>query len=357
MNSLYDILNEHNYVYTLAEEYYKHIDRYKNQYRESVPIRYLSINTELSVFDKNLDSVYQISDKLLNGLIFDVYELVPTKYTSPISPQLLEDETLTGLNYNLPPVSITLIGTLTPDKIHLNDLVQFYGDLFNKAVFQVFNIRTPLFTNVSVPIFELDLTNTSIPSDSLYEKVRVNKIYIYDLSQEKFVEYEQYKNKYKLVDIIENKIVPLINNYFDYSAELYKVDNNYYPYEINKLIYDLISDVNINYFRIHKINIPANIELLQLPENVSSDINTTVNLFKLSNPLSMKFQYEKSINVNEFAPFFNISDFELTINEKGVEYVPEYIDSLLSQITDNELARLYILSLILDYLVRNYVHI
>ena len=221
MNSLYDILNEHNYVYTLAEEYYKHIDRYKNQYRESVPIRYLSINTELSVFDKNLDSMYQISDKLLNGLIFDVYELVPTKYTSPISPQLLEDETLTGLNYNLPPVSITLIGTLTPDKIHLNDLVQFYGDLFNKAVFQVFNIRTPLFTNVSVPIFELDLTNTSIPSDSLYEKVRVNKIYIYDLSQEKFVEYEQYKNKYKLVDIIENKIVPLINNYFDYSAELF----------------------------------------------------------------------------------------------------------------------------------------
>jgi hypothetical protein len=71
----------------------------------------------------------------------------------------------------------------------------------------------------------------------------------------------------------------------------------------------------------------------------------------------MKFQFVKSIDVNELAPFFNISDFELALNEKGIEYVPTYIDSLLNQIESDNLARLYILTSILDYLVRNYVHV
>ena len=348
MLNINNLLTQGNYLYSLIDEYHKHIKRYKNHLAQSIPIRYISLNTELSTFDRQyLDSVYQVSDSRLNGLVYDVYELVPTIFTSPFNIELLENELLTGIDFNVSPVNITLFGILDPSKIHLNDFVQFYSDYFNNIVFQVYNIRTPVYTNITVPIFELDLTPSSIESDKLFEKIRVNKMYVYDLSLEKFIPYEYFDRKMKIIDFIEKYLSTYLNTYFYNSrAELYcYTDNNnnnkcLYPYIPNYLIYEAITNVNYNFFRIFNIKIPTKVNsVLTRYISTNDDINNNDIVFVFDeNPLSLKFSRVKIIEnvssiISAITNILNLDDIYdnliLTTNDNN------YMNQIDNYITNN----------------------
>jgi len=363
MLNINNLLTQGSYLYTLIDEYHKHIKRYKNHLAQSVPVRYISLNTELSTFDKQyLDSVYQVSDSRLNGLVYDVYELVPTIFTSPFNIELLENELLTGIDFNTSPVNITLFGILDPSKIHLNDFVQFYSDYFNNIVFQVYNIRTPVYTNITVPIFELDLTPSTIEPDKLFEKVRINKMYVYDLSLEKFIPYEYFNKKMKIIDFIEKYLSSYLNTYFyNTRAELYcYTDSNkcLYPYLPNHLIYEAITDVNYNFFRIFNIKIPTKTNsVLARYITSSDDINNNDVIFVFDeNPLSLKFTRVKTIEnisniISAITNILNLDDIYnnliLMTNENN------YIERINNYITNNILTPAGLLSSI-DNNVINY---
>jgi len=375
-----DLLNEPNYIYSMLDEYYKTIDKYKHQFTTSVPIRYFSINLEKSIIDEKLDAIYEITEKHLNGLVFDVYELAPTFYSSPITLEISMNEELTGLDIQKQPISITFVGVFNTNQIHLNDLAQFYTEYWNKQIFQVYNIRTPLITNFRVPVFELDLTTTPIPYDKALDKIRVNNIYVYDYTTRKFITYEQFKNKDKILKSMENDILPNFNNqYFDTTLELYyysENSENYFTKEINEIYYQLIDYLNKDFLHISNLFSPAGLlnyfDKINEHQYISNDkkIHTPkqLTIYKLDNPLLYKLSKVKTITLDDNTRQQIDTKIDETINDpdiinidsypKLIELINKHFKDIISNdpINDKKLLMHLIISLTIANLLLKYMY-
>jgi hypothetical protein len=246
MNSNFNILDRIQtapaITYKIFERYLLNIDKYKNISFTALPVRIITPDRENSIFDNITDATYKknISDK--TGLKYKVYEFVPAFYTSPITYALMNDPSA-GLKFDAT-VNISLIGF---DDITIGSYVQFYGDYLSKIVFEVSNIRTPLTTNIIVPIFELDLIRA--PSDI---DLDISQVYFYDYSEEKFLPKEKFEEKIEKLNYLVNTLIPDINkNCFDSDKEVFNDLE-----EFNLYLCTTIADrFNKNYRRID-INIP-----------------------------------------------------------------------------------------------------
>jgi hypothetical protein len=208
-------------LYQLTNEYLSFISRYKNLFHYSLPVRIITPNENSSIYDKETDLTYNKYYSNLTGYKYDVYEYVPLFYTSAtLFNLLIDNERGAELNTNL---SVSILGF---DDLTIGSFILFYDDnTFSNAVYEITNIRTPLLTNVSVPIFDVDLSLSDIDKNTLINNLlqsgALNQIYYFDYTQEKFITQEEYRQKVSNVQSIYTDYIPYFKNYFDLSKELY----------------------------------------------------------------------------------------------------------------------------------------
>ena len=249
MNLNFNILDAINTVpthtYKIFEEYLLQIDKYKNISFTALPVRFIVPDENNSIYDELTDTTYKKNRMNKTGLKYKVYEYVPVFYSSPIMYSLMVDPEF-GAKFDAG-LNISVIGF---KDITVGSYVQFYGDYLSKIVFEVSNIRTPLTTNLAVPIYELDLIRA--PSDL---DIDVSEIYFYDYSEEKFIPINEFKNKIQKLEYLVNEIIPKLNSQcFDNRKEIFLQDTN--NKDFNKYVCTTIADkFNRNYRRL-PINIP-----------------------------------------------------------------------------------------------------
>lgn len=126
----------------------------------------------------------------------------------------------------------------------------FYKPVKSNEVFRVVGIRLQLnsnFATIPVKWYELDLETAPIKFENV-DKLLKNEHYIYDLTTERNVKYEFYKEFVKKMDNLKNLLTELSKYYFA-EADLYMYEDNIIV-ELNELIYFIKSNFDNKYYRL-----------------------------------------------------------------------------------------------------------
>jgi len=216
-----------------VENYYKEfvslIEYYKNLRRPSVFIKYYNIDDRRSSFDSELKTTYDIYN---SDIRFNIYSLTPTIYLLPITNMTSSIVDLNGMMYD--GLSSIVVYTIDTPKVH--DLIEFYPPIQSKEIFRVVSIRSQInaiHSEPSIKWFELQLEYAPLKT---IENLKIEKHFVYDFSNEKYVEYNIYTKKVDLLNQLQGLIVEL-NKYYNEKYDLYITTDKKVLVETNEVVY------------------------------------------------------------------------------------------------------------------------
>jgi len=240
-NMLQDIYEDTSLTQNIFKEYIEQIVNYQNFNRQAIFCRYYSINKNESIISES-DSIL---DRYQSGIRFDVYDYTPLLQLGQFIDSVQNINDLVGQMFNTNGTVITF--TINDPKI--DDLLCFpYIPSINNEIkiFRVSNVQTILHTKETSPSikwFSLEIEYSPMISlDNIYY---INR-YVYDLSTELNLFYDDYKQKKLDISDLENFFNYLGTHKFNNRYELYYfVDaingQKIVPLHENKIIYNFLA--------------------------------------------------------------------------------------------------------------------
>lgn len=228
---MYTVINEPQIVRDIHNEYFKLINYYNNVKRPSAFIKYYNLVFDESPKENITNVTYDLYHKTRSR--WDVYELTPTQIIGGIqnTPNPIID--LKGQMLD----SATSITLYTIENPRINDLVTFYAPVQSEEVLRVTNVRLQLnaaYSDTPVRWFEVDLETAPIKFNQMDELLK-NKHFVYDLSQERNMLYEEYKLFVTNMQLLKD-LLSKFNEFYVYEKDLYMADNKI-PCETNELLF------------------------------------------------------------------------------------------------------------------------
>ncbi|MFW6246926.1 MAG: hypothetical protein ACOC22_01990 [bacterium] len=236
------ILHEYKLIQNIQEEYNKLINFYENTRRSSILIAYYNINTENTSHEEDLYSTYDNYN--VSNIRFDLFDYTPVYNISEVNNQSTENEEMDGIGFE----GNTTITVYTIRRPKINDLVRFYKPIKSGEIFRVrdFSVSTSsLHSDPSVGWFQLELDYAPIETT---EFLNVLNHYIYNFSEQKYIEYSKYIEYIKNISSIQN-VLNNIMKFYVKKYDLYKV-GNHVPIFVNEIIAILKRSHSENYRRI-----------------------------------------------------------------------------------------------------------
>jgi hypothetical protein len=231
-------------VQTYHDEYLKLLTFYQNAKRPSVFIRYFNIDTENSTYDDKLDATYDLYH--VSNIKFNIYDFTPTSYVAPVVNAAANVPDLRGQMMDATSSIVTY--TIAAPRIH--DIVMFYGPTRAGEIFRVTGLRiavSALHTEANIKTFELELEYAPIKTT---EELKILGHYVYDLTDEKYITYNDYKDFERRMTTCE-KILDELMTYYDSYNDLYQ-SNQLAPIEVNEVIIFFKKFFAVKYKRIYE---------------------------------------------------------------------------------------------------------
>jgi len=197
-----------------------------------------------SVYEENSFSTYDHYSA--SNIQFDIYEFTPAYFLQAITNRANYDEDSTG--YVFDGNSSIVVNTIKRPKI--NDLIKFYKPVESNEIFRVIGLSTPsnlLHSNPTSEWFELELEYAPIESTN---DLNILHHYVYDLSQEKHITLEQYKEKMNLLEKFDIVLTQIIDSYYTKYQDLYIISNTYIPIALNDLLFKIKKDYSYKFNRL-----------------------------------------------------------------------------------------------------------
>lgn len=224
-----NILHEPNLIAYYQKEYLSLLNYYEQTVRPSIFVKYYNINLE-SEYEDKLFSTYDYYQ--LSNIKFDIYEFTPLFFSQTVSNRPIHEDDKAG--FSLQAQTGMVVNTI--ERPRFNDLIEFYQPIRKSyEIFRVINFSTVtsmLHSDPSSEWFELELEYAPIESTN---KLNILNHYVYDLSLEKNILLEDYTNKIKKLEEVDN-LLKQINQYYSKYLDLYIIDN-LIPIATNELIY------------------------------------------------------------------------------------------------------------------------
>lgn len=236
-------------VKSYHDEYLRLINFYMNTKRPSTFVRYFNIDIDQSIYDEKLDATYDLYH--ISHLKFNVYDFTPSYYIAPVVNAAANVPDLRGQMMDA--TSSIVVYSIASPRIH--DLVTFYGPITSGEIFRVTGLRTAVNAVHSTPNvrwFELELEYAPITTT---QELKIVNHYIYDMSDEKYLLYNDYTAFVKKLNDCEH-ILDQLMVYYDSYNDLYQY-NHLAPIEVNEAIIFFKKLYAIKYKRIYeKYNLP-----------------------------------------------------------------------------------------------------
>lgn len=243
------LLHEPQLIQDMHREYLNLVNTYQNSMRTALFVKYYNINMLNSTHLEETNSTYDIYS--YSDIKFDIYDLVPMYNIQGISNRSTPISDLRGQMMD----GTTTVISYTITKPLIHDLLVFYPPIGSNEIFRVVNINTPvnaIHSNPNVYHYELELEYAPIKN---IDQLKINNHFIYDLSNEKYMTYDQYKIYMDYLSMISDKSKD-IYKYYDNILDLYRV-NNLVPCVINELAIFIKRKFNTKYKRLfEKFNLP-----------------------------------------------------------------------------------------------------
>jgi len=222
------VLHDPQIVQNYYNEYLKLINYYMNLKRPSTFVRYFNIDISQSTYNEKLESSYDLYH--VSNLKFNIFDFTPSYYIAPIVNNSANINDLRGQMMDAS-TSITIY-TIESPRIH--DLVTFYSPVNSGEIFRVTNLRTPvnaIHSDPAVKWFELELEYAPIKQT---QELKLLNHYVYDLTEEKYITYNDYVN-FEKNNIECKEILDKLYLYYDSYHDLYQF-NSMVPIEVNEVI-------------------------------------------------------------------------------------------------------------------------
>ena len=238
-------------VQSYHSDYLKLINYYMNTKRPSTFVRYYNIDINNSIYDDKLEATYDLYH--VSHLKFNVFDFTPSYYLAPIVNAAANVPDMRGQHMDAS--SSIVVYTIEAPRIH--DLIMFYGPVQSGEIFRVTGLRTAVnavHSDPNVRWFELELDYAPITQQQIQELHLLNH-YVYDISDEKYIQYREYEEFTHKLNRIEEILTGLLEFYDPY-YDLYQF-NMYAPVEVNEIMIFLKKIYGIKYKRIfEKFNLP-----------------------------------------------------------------------------------------------------
>ncbi len=297
-------------VQTYHTEYLRLINYYMNTKRPSTFVRYFNIDIDHSTYDDKLDATYDLYH--VSDIKFNIYDFTPSYYLAPVLNAAVNTPDMGGQTME----ATSSIVTYSIEYPRIHDLVMFYGPIRSGEIFRVSGLRTPvnaIHSDPSVRWFELELEYAPITQT---DKLKILNHFVYDLTDEKYITYQEYKNFEALVTSCESIFNELIN-YYDSYYDLYKVDQ-YAPVEVNEVI--------IFFKKLYAAKYKRIFEKYSLPYGYLDKLN-------------FEQQYQNIRSLPYVMGNYTYHVYNLTTNQ-----IEEYEWSITHTNPETDLARLFLLS-------------
>lgn len=315
---MYTSLHEPQLIQEYYTEYLKTINRYHNITRNSLFIKYHNINEVQSIYDEKDDATYDIYN--ISNIVFDVYDFTPAYFTAPV---LNRSANVIDLQGHLLDGSGTLtVYTIKKPMIH--DIITFYPPINASEIFRVVNISTPtnaLHAQEVVSWFELEIEYAPLKT---VNNLKLNKNYVYDISNEKNILYEEYEQLISKLNKI-GEFLEFINKYYDGIKDVYRIDD-LIPFCLNDIIIYIKKHYNNYYRRIfEKTKSPYNFQkyvpneyiIGKLDNQSFADTVSAFNMFSLTEDKQIEYIWAHDQNI----PNNNIDEVLLKVKQMYLELV------------------------------------
>jgi hypothetical protein len=275
-----NIHHEPNLITQYQKEYSTLIDHYTQLIRPSIFVKYYNINL-ISENDSNLFSTYDHYTS--SNIIFDIYEYTPAYFIQAINNRSSYDELGAGDILK----GLTSLSINTIKRPRVNDLITFYSPISNSnEIFQVTEISTTvnmLHSEVPLNFYELDLEYAPIEN---IRHLSIKDHYIFDLSIDKYLLLEDYRNKINDLNNLYN-ILNLIKLFYNRNLDIYIANNRYIPLACNDILFKIkekylkkLNDIIFNYpYGLLKIQ---NLYDINPYLNISNLTNLNFDIFDIS---------------------------------------------------------------------------
>ncbi len=238
------VLDEPKLIQDYNTEYYRLINFYGNVRRTANFIKYYNLAMDASPRKDITMETYD--DYIKTQTRWDIYELTPMQIISAIQNTPDNNFDLKGQSI----ISATTIQLYTIDNPRIGDLVTFYKPAESEEVLRVMDVRMQLNSNFStepLKLYEVDLETAPIKYENIGQLLKHGH-FVYDLTIERNVEYEYYKEYIQQMKKLEMFLNEL-NEYYLPQHDFYGVDGEIIC-ELNELIYFVKSKFNNKYYRL-----------------------------------------------------------------------------------------------------------
>lgn len=221
-------LNDPQLVQTYHTEYLTLINFYMEAKRTSSFVRYFNIDLDNSTYDDKLDATYDLYH--VSNIKFNLYDFTPTDSMAPVVNAAANVSDLRGQMFDA--TTSIVVYTIAAPRIH--DLIMFYGPIQSGEIFRVTGIRTQvnaIHSNPSFGEFELELEYAPIKTT---QELKLLNHYVWDLSEEKYITYNEYQEFIKKIKTCE-EILDQLMVYYDQYNDLFQ-SNQLAPVEVNEAI-------------------------------------------------------------------------------------------------------------------------
>ena len=231
-----NVLAETSLVEEIYQEYLTLVNYYKNIKRPSIFIRYLNVSVDNSIYDINLEGVF---DRYNSGVKYDVYDYTPMYYTSQVLNDPAANVDLTGQVFN----GYLNVVTYTIAKPRIEDLIVLaYPPQGGGEIFRVSNVRASLNAINSTPTVNWnELTLEYAPLTEI-EKLNLLNRYVYSLAEESYMFYDSFLTYIKQLEKLSS-LFSLMQSSFNSSFEGYYY-NDVIPLYENNIIYEFLTTMS-----------------------------------------------------------------------------------------------------------------
>jgi hypothetical protein len=228
-NILYEPIQTNTYF----QEYLNLFLKYKNVRRPSLFIRYLNINKPASTYKD--ESTKGTFDHYNSGVVYDIYDYTPAFSISQVVNTSTDKTDMSGMVFD----ALGEISIYTIAEPRMGDLIAFpYGPSKTDEVFKVIQIDVSMHVReFGVKYHKLTLEYAPIKDLS---KLTIINNYVYLLSKEKNIPQIEYLEILKKVKS-NKEVMESISNKFNDKFELYVLDGNIAPLDLNNEIYNFLS--------------------------------------------------------------------------------------------------------------------
>jgi hypothetical protein len=231
-----NVLIETTFVENVYREYLTLINYYKNVRRPSIFARYLNINVDNSIYDVNLEGVF---DRYNSGVKYDVYEYTPLYYASQVLNDSAANVDLKGQMFN----GFLNVITYSILKPRVEDLIVFsYPPQGGNEIFRVSGVRTSINAIESTP--NVNWNELTLEYAPLVDIMKLNLLnrYAYSLASEEYMLYDKFIDYIKTLEKLSS-LFSQMQSYFDLSLEGYYY-NDVIPLAENAIVYDFLSSMS-----------------------------------------------------------------------------------------------------------------